>query len=299
MSTTDATGTVERHPRALPVLHAPGRAVRQEPDILGVDVTMSQAKCLFVTSLHPGISMSALAAQLHVGPPAASGLVDRLVEHGYLVAPGGPVRPPPAARLADRRRPRGRRPFPSVQRRPPRGAARRPDPSPSSRRCSWASPPSSARPRSQPALPAVQPTKGPPHDPPDRVLAQAEERRHPARDRRLPRRCLLVDDAQAGAHPGHRAALRDGHRADARRGRRGRRGPGDRAHRACAGERRQPRDHAVERRELDVDDLRRVRLRHRRQGGGRGRRACHRQRRSCPRASTPRSSPSASTRCRS
>jgi len=60
-------------------------ALWQEPDILGVDVTMSQAKCLFVTALHPGISMSVLAAQLHVGPPAASGLVDRLVEHGYVV----------------------------------------------------------------------------------------------------------------------------------------------------------------------------------------------------------------------
>jgi DNA-binding MarR family transcriptional regulator len=60
-------------------------ALWQEPGILGVDVTMSQAKCLFITSLHPGISMSALAAQLHTRLPAASGLVDRLVEHGYLV----------------------------------------------------------------------------------------------------------------------------------------------------------------------------------------------------------------------
>ena len=59
-------------------------ALWQEPGILGVDVTMSQAKCLFITSLHPGISMSALAAQLRTGLPAASGLVDRLVEHGYL-----------------------------------------------------------------------------------------------------------------------------------------------------------------------------------------------------------------------
>ena len=57
----------------------------QEPGILGLDVTMSQAKCLFVISLHPGIPMSVLAAQLRVGPPAASGLIDRLVEHGYVV----------------------------------------------------------------------------------------------------------------------------------------------------------------------------------------------------------------------
>ncbi len=59
-------------------------ALWQEPSILGVDVTMAQAKCLFVAAVHPRISISSLAAQLHVGPPAASGLVDRLVEHGYL-----------------------------------------------------------------------------------------------------------------------------------------------------------------------------------------------------------------------
>jgi DNA-binding MarR family transcriptional regulator len=53
-------------------------------DFLGVDVTMSQAKCLYVAAVRPGIGMSALAEQLHVGLSAVSGLVDRLVEHGYL-----------------------------------------------------------------------------------------------------------------------------------------------------------------------------------------------------------------------
>ena len=53
-------------------------------DFLGVDVTMSQAKCLYVAALRPGIGMSALAEQLHVGLSAVSGLVDRLVDHGYL-----------------------------------------------------------------------------------------------------------------------------------------------------------------------------------------------------------------------
>lgn len=57
----------------------------QQPDILGLDVTMSQAKCLFVVCLHPDIAMSALAAQLGVGPSTTSGIVDRLVEHGYLM----------------------------------------------------------------------------------------------------------------------------------------------------------------------------------------------------------------------
>jgi DNA-binding MarR family transcriptional regulator len=54
------------------------------PDFLGVDVTMSQAKCLYLAAVHPGIGMTALAEHLHVGSSAVSGLVDRLVEHGYL-----------------------------------------------------------------------------------------------------------------------------------------------------------------------------------------------------------------------
>jgi DNA-binding MarR family transcriptional regulator len=54
------------------------------PDFLGVDVTMSQAKCLYLASVHPGIGMSALAEHLQVGSSAVSGLVDRLVEHGYV-----------------------------------------------------------------------------------------------------------------------------------------------------------------------------------------------------------------------
>jgi DNA-binding MarR family transcriptional regulator len=59
-------------------------AGRNAPEFLGVDVTMSQAKVMHVARLRPGISMSALAAELKVGPSAISGLVDRLVEHGYL-----------------------------------------------------------------------------------------------------------------------------------------------------------------------------------------------------------------------
>ena len=51
---------------------------------LAIDVTMSQAQLLYVVSNRPDISMSGLAAQLHVRPPAVSGLVDRLVDHGYL-----------------------------------------------------------------------------------------------------------------------------------------------------------------------------------------------------------------------
>jgi DNA-binding MarR family transcriptional regulator len=54
------------------------------PEFLAVDVTMSQAKLLYLVSAQPGVVMSALAAQLGVGLSAVSGLVDRLVEHGYL-----------------------------------------------------------------------------------------------------------------------------------------------------------------------------------------------------------------------
>ena len=51
---------------------------------LAIDVTMSQAQLLYVVSTRPNVSMSVIAAQLHIRPPAVSGLVDRLVDHGYL-----------------------------------------------------------------------------------------------------------------------------------------------------------------------------------------------------------------------
>jgi DNA-binding MarR family transcriptional regulator len=54
------------------------------PDFLAVDVTMPQAKVLYLVSAQPGIGMSALASQLGVGLSTVSGLVDRLVEHGYV-----------------------------------------------------------------------------------------------------------------------------------------------------------------------------------------------------------------------
>ncbi len=53
-------------------------------EFLTVDVTMSQAKVLYIASLRPGIGMTALASELGVGLSAVSGLVDRLVVNGYL-----------------------------------------------------------------------------------------------------------------------------------------------------------------------------------------------------------------------
>ena len=54
------------------------------PAFLDVDVTMPQAKVLYVVATNPQLSMSAIAAELGVGLPAVSGLVDRLVTLGYL-----------------------------------------------------------------------------------------------------------------------------------------------------------------------------------------------------------------------
>lgn len=51
---------------------------------LGIDVTMAQAKCLYVIAHQPGLALSPLAGRLGVSLSALSGLVERLVEHGYV-----------------------------------------------------------------------------------------------------------------------------------------------------------------------------------------------------------------------
>ena len=45
---------------------------------------MPQARCLMFVAINPSISISALAAHLRIGLPAASGLVERLVEAGHI-----------------------------------------------------------------------------------------------------------------------------------------------------------------------------------------------------------------------
>ena len=52
------------------------------PEFLGVDVTMSQAKALYLLSLRPSATMSSIAAELGVGASAVSGLIDRLAAQG-------------------------------------------------------------------------------------------------------------------------------------------------------------------------------------------------------------------------
>ncbi len=56
----------------------------RQVDTTDVEITMPQARCLMLVELHPGISISALASHLHIGLPAASGLVERLVEAGHV-----------------------------------------------------------------------------------------------------------------------------------------------------------------------------------------------------------------------
>ena len=52
---------------------------------------MSQARCLMLVSLHPSMPISVLASHLRIGLPAASGLVDRLVDAGQVERKVDPV----------------------------------------------------------------------------------------------------------------------------------------------------------------------------------------------------------------
>lgn len=56
----------------------------RQVDLVDVEITMPQARCLMVVAIDPAISISGLAAHLHIGLPAASGLVERLVEAGHV-----------------------------------------------------------------------------------------------------------------------------------------------------------------------------------------------------------------------
>ena len=78
--------------RRLAELHA--------PEFLEIAVTMAQAKVLYLVGAAGEMHMSELVARLGVSLSTASGLVDRLVDHGLLDAPRGPGRPPPGGRRA-------------------------------------------------------------------------------------------------------------------------------------------------------------------------------------------------------
>lgn len=61
------------------------------PDFMGVAVTMSQAKVLYLVAAARGMRMSELAGRLGVSISTTSGLVDRLVDHGLLARHDDPA----------------------------------------------------------------------------------------------------------------------------------------------------------------------------------------------------------------
>jgi DNA-binding MarR family transcriptional regulator len=61
------------------------------PEFVGVGVTMSQAKVLYLVQAEPDIRMSDLAARLGVTLPSISGVVDRLVDQRFLTRRDDPA----------------------------------------------------------------------------------------------------------------------------------------------------------------------------------------------------------------
>ena len=61
------------------------------PDLMEVAVTMSQAKVLYLVAAARGMRMSELAVRLCVSISTTSGLVDRLVDHGFLARHDDPA----------------------------------------------------------------------------------------------------------------------------------------------------------------------------------------------------------------
>jgi DNA-binding MarR family transcriptional regulator len=61
------------------------------PEFVGVGVTMSQAKVLYLVQAEPDIRMSDLAGRLGVTLPSISGVVDRLVDQGLLTRRDDPA----------------------------------------------------------------------------------------------------------------------------------------------------------------------------------------------------------------
>jgi DNA-binding MarR family transcriptional regulator len=70
---------IDRYSAVLRAVHA-----RTAPDWSGLDLTMPQLKVLLTLATAGPASISAVARELRVGLPAASQLVDRLVEQGHV-----------------------------------------------------------------------------------------------------------------------------------------------------------------------------------------------------------------------
>ena len=63
---------------------ARGLHVRGDRAWLQIELTLPQLRCLFVVSDQGPIPIGGVAAQLGIGLPSASALVDRLVEQGFV-----------------------------------------------------------------------------------------------------------------------------------------------------------------------------------------------------------------------
>jgi DNA-binding MarR family transcriptional regulator len=115
----DAPGTVptvtaayERFMRRLQAQRA--------PDVVDIEISMAQVKVLHVVAAAPdGLAMSQLAVRVGTSLSTVSGLVERLVDHGYLARHADPTDRrqvvvavlPAAVELMDRFRELGRRLF--------------------------------------------------------------------------------------------------------------------------------------------------------------------------------------------
>ncbi len=93
---------------------------QRAPDVVDIGISMAQIKVLHVVAAaDDGLAMSHLAARVGTSLSTVSGLVDRLVEHGYLARHADPLdrrhvvvsAEPAAIELMDRFRELGRRQF--------------------------------------------------------------------------------------------------------------------------------------------------------------------------------------------
>lgn len=66
-------------------------AAGHTPEFLGIEISMPQAKALYLVATSGGIHMSALAGRLRVTLSTVSGLVERLVEHGLVARHDDPA----------------------------------------------------------------------------------------------------------------------------------------------------------------------------------------------------------------
>lgn len=66
-------------------------ALAHAPEFLGVGITMSQAKVLYLVQASPDLHMSDLATRLSVSLSTVSGVVDRLVDQGLLTRHDDPA----------------------------------------------------------------------------------------------------------------------------------------------------------------------------------------------------------------